>query len=436
MLRAAITMQTQLTACRQDLHSLSQQLAAQSFVSPLAECETAPAVSANLSLPQSTVKARAPAVNMTDLFGSDEDSQDDQPGSAAQPAAVKAARSGSSADAVTAPQTGPDIATVLPVPRGATQHLPSARLGNPPPSASQPTRQTQGSGLMHSQHRQQQQQFDPAKPKRTISFNNSLRQNRPAAKQRARAQAFSDAADAAIAEATANARLKNPGTNATELASDVKHAQHVSRNGHMSPAPTVAALDVSSSVRNRQRQHQQVANSNFQPAQPSTSSDSAPAHVQQSAGSESEAASVQKKPQKVSNHDVQQSDQPASVRSVTHNMASATAAPAEAAIPSAATAAKSLSQEASETSVTRPVTAEVAPKLKVGSRLAANMAKLAASRKTATAESTPPPTSTAAAAASVPDAKPQAQMQEEGKKNAIPEDIKRKLLAKVSPSLL
>lgn len=66
----------------------------------------------------------------------------------------------------------------------------------------------------------------------------------------------------------------------------------------------------------------------------------------------------------------------------------------------------------------------------VGSRLAANMAKLAACRK-ASSTAAAPLALPAATAANQEVAKQPAAVREEGKKSAIPEDIKRKLLAKV-----
>ena len=68
--------------------------------------------------------------------------------------------------------------------------------------------------------------------------------------------------------------------------------------------------------------------------------------------------------------------------------------------------------------------------LQVGSRLAANMAKLAASRK-ASSTAVAPLAVPAGEAANQDVAKQPATAKEEGKKSAIPEDIKRKLLAKV-----
>lgn len=68
--------------------------------------------------------------------------------------------------------------------------------------------------------------------------------------------------------------------------------------------------------------------------------------------------------------------------------------------------------------------------LQVGSRLAANMAKLAASRK-ASSTAVAPLAVPAGKAANQDVAKQSAAVKEEGKKSTIPEDIKRKLLAKV-----
>ena len=73
--------------------------------------------------------------------------------------------------------------------------------------------------------------------------------------------------------------------------------------------------------------------------------------------------------------------------------------------------------------VTRTSQAEVAPKLKTGSRLAASMAKLAASKKAGDGQADV--AAPAAVAAPLPP-------KDDGKKSAIPEDIKHALLAKVN----
>ena len=80
--------------------------------------------------------------------------------------------------------------------------------------------------------------------------------------------------------------------------------------------------------------------------------------------------------------------------------------------------------------ITRDVKAEAAPKLKVGSRLAANMAKLAASRK-ASSIAAAQPAGPAAVAPSQEAAEQEAQVKEQGKKSTIPEGIRQKLLAQV-----
>ena len=71
--------------------------------------------------------------------------------------------------------------------------------------------------------------------------------------------------------------------------------------------------------------------------------------------------------------------------------------------------------------ITRTSEAEVAPKLKVGSRLAASMAKLAAAKTAGK-----PQPDVAPSAAAVPNP-----LKEGGKTSTIPDDVKRALLAKV-----
>ena len=88
---------------------------------------------------------------------------------------------------------------------------------------------------------------------------------------------------------------------------------------------------------------------------------------------------------------------------------------------SSAMAEGSIAQDAPEAPklITRTSQAEPAPKLKTGSRLAASIAKLAASKRAANDQPAP-------AAAEVKPSHGDGQ-----KKSAIPEDIKRALLAKV-----
>ena len=73
--------------------------------------------------------------------------------------------------------------------------------------------------------------------------------------------------------------------------------------------------------------------------------------------------------------------------------------------------------------ITRPNQAEKAPKLKLGSRLAASMAKLATSRQPESAKPEVAATTSAALPTSAKD---------QNKQSTIPEDIKKALLAKVS----
>lgn len=373
MLRASLAMQTQLKVCRQELQTLNQQLAAQSSASvPLADL----GVNARSGLSQTSAVAAGQAVNMVDLFGSDDEVEDtDDPPAVAQPAQGKPGKSARSA----VPSTIADNVTALHMPTThATQHLPSARLGNPSSLMSVPAGSQARGGMLHQQ-KQQAQAFDPAKAKRSISFNNSIRRSRQVAKQRS--QVFNDAADAAVAEAAATARLKSADANATELASQLADAPERNKAPDCIPRPSTQPRAVAPQL-----------------AMPTASA---------AAATVSAAAPAAAAP-------VPTAAAPAPIPSAPARSASATVLAV---------------LKEPETTVTRPIHAEVAPKLKMGSRLAANMAKLAASRKATSAAAVPP--ASTAAPADVAD-KQQAPVKKEGKKSAIPEDIKRKLLAKAS----
>lgn len=402
-------MQTQLTACRQKLQSLGQQLADIHNTTT----STAPVINTTSRQPDGKAQTKTEAGIINDLFGTDDDSD-------AEPTEGKSTRPLQSVTAALAPLTSTGGSTALPVhSRGATQDLPSGRGDS---LLRLPSRQSSGQagGALPVQHKQQQA-LDPAAPKRSISFHNSIRRNPSAAKKRT--QAFNDAADAAIAEAAASARLRVAESNASDLASRPMIAPRASdKSAQLSRAAAFqsSSTTVSNSTPSKEADHHSRLQPQATSAQEAVRQQGGRApsgNVAQTAEPARPHPDLAQPPRCASGQSPQRAMQPTNLLS-------------QRPTPAASKAEPTVPEAESGRTITRDVKAEAAPKLKVGSRLAANMAKLAASRK-ASSIAAAQPAGSAAVAPSQEAAEQEAQVKEQGKKSTIPEGIRQKLLAQV-----
>ena len=218
-----------------------------------------------------------------------------------------------------------------------------------------------------------QRLVDPTAPKRAISFSNSARHRQSTSAKR-RTEAFNAAADAAINQALAQ-RAATEDTQASDLAS--QSAQDAAVVKPEADASTTITLG------RQQPSHVSHVTAVVQPEQATDVT------VRQASGTQ---------------------DLPTG--------RTQTWGPTD-----PAGAAQGVQEEEQDAPrlITRTSEAEVAPKLKVGSRLAASMAKLAAAKKAGK-----PQPDAAPSAAAVPNLP-----KEGGKMSTIPDDVKRALLAKV-----
>lgn len=413
MLRSAIQLQTQLKQSQQKLEALTQQLA-----STVSEAQSAQASANALELHPYSASAAAQAKSgaaegtqqssalMESLFGSDDDEDDG--------AGTDATISHAPVKAPAGMQQGGSAAGAAQRRRQTTATAAQAR-GTPDVSGPQSDAEQgslpsaaaaaigQGEPSIRTQHSNRprpgpsQQLLDPAAPRRSISFSNSLRRRQAAAVQQRR-DAFDEAADAALIQTMAKRSA------AGAQAGDSATAQP------REPAAAKPEADESSHV-------------------PLGSTPDSPLH-RSLAGSDSSQPFVKEQTgrpitpgepaQASSAMPLALPQQPSGTLDLPGGRVHAAAASASS---SPAMAEGPASKDAPEAPrvITRTSQPEPAPKLKTGSRLAASMAKLAASKR-APNDDKPPPVAPAAT-----------QVKQSGgeKKSALSEDVKRALLAKV-----
>lgn len=359
-------------------------------VLPVAE-KSQPVQGSEIAAPKQT------AALMERLFGSDDDEDSDSTDDKAKlekPAfAHQAAAAGVRAPQQKQQSSLPASAVVqsvsksgnVPTASHRATDLQGARSG----SAHGASQETAASQHLPSSASLGQRLVDPAAPKRSISFSDSMRRRQSSSAVRRR-QAFNDAADAAISEALSQRDAAAAASQAIELASQSAElaSQSVQDTAVIQPEADVSTHVTPVSVHHKAAQPQVTAIAQPDQAAQATTTD----QMQRSSSTQ--------------------------------------------ALPSGRTGSGSGSQVAASRGqqgqqeegqdapkvITRSSQAEVAPKLKMGSRLAASMAKLAASKNAGNAHH-----DSAAPAAAVTLLPPKA----DGKKSTIPEDVKRALLAKV-----
>ena len=401
MLRTSIQLQTQLKQCEQKLEALSQQLTAatvdaQTGRNPAGAAEPMPqpassAADSKADL-QSAVKPGHASALIESLFGSDDDADTAETVSPAE------GLSGRGKSNIGAGGKGGLVQ--------AQHQSEAARLSGLSADVSQQAgaKARQGSVSIiavessipnsRPQHNVEagpsQQPFDPTAPKRRISFNNSLKRRQASGLQQRR-DAFNEAADAAISQALAQHTV--PGSQAAELASQPSSDAAAARQ----------EADESSHLTHGTTWHKLIHNAGsvvqLTPA-PQAQTDA------QTNSSMAEKA-LSRTPGSIPNSSSGTRDLPAGRVQSINTLASTSSKPGD------------LAQDAPK--VTRTSQAEPAPKLKTGSRLAASMAKMAASKRAGSEQTEP------AVGVTV---NPTDNKQ---KQSAIPEDVKRALLAKVCP---
>ena len=405
MLRSAIELQTQLKQSQQKLEALTQQLADTPSEAQDTHTSADPAMPDTLNvkgtiLPGKPDAAAPTSALMDSLFGSDDDDVDAKASdSQAQVTKASAGKQQANSAAVAAQQhrqTTADAAQAA----GRVAGVADRRAGT---HAKQGNLAAADFSSDNSKDRAQrmssagpsQQLVDPAAPRRSISFSSSLRRRQVSSVQQ-RKDAFNAAADEAVMQVAAQrstagkqaagvtASGPSLGAAAAKPEADESRPEAPGSSPHKATHGTSSGIDIhqtpmkpngvvsAASVPNQEIRHMPSA----LPRQPSVTQDLPGGRVQSAA---------------------------------------APAAPAQ----TAGLVAQG-SEEAPKV-ITRTSQAEPAPKLKTGSRLAASMAKLAASKRGPSDQ----PALTAAAAA------PMQQSGDVQKNSAIPEDVKRALLAKV-----
>ncbi len=400
LLRSSIDLQTQLRQSHQKLEALSQQLSPlsaneQGVVTDSAPLQPgdAPAVP---SQPKSIPETQAAALKQTGalmkgLFGSDEDDSDsadrEEDSQEALPAQQPAAST------AIASQTGRLQQVVSgdgqPVSEqsgkaSAASHSSTDRHAAAAPVSSGPSHRTGLTGnSIPSSSSLGQRLVDPTAPKRSISFSNSMRR-RQSSSVIQRREAFNEAADAAISQALSQRAAAAASTQASDLVSEsAQDAAVVQPEADVSPHVVPVSVPQQASHVGHVTTAEQLDQAN---------------HVTASDQSQ-RSSSTQALPSGRTGSGLQ-SDIPAGIKRDKHK-----------------------EEQDAPKLITRTSQAEVAPKLKTGSRLAASMAKLAASKKAGNGQADV--AASAAVAAPLPP-------KDDGKKSAIPEDIKRALLAKVN----
>ena len=394
MLRSSIDLQTQLKQSHQKLESLSQQLSSSpadgeeegiafgSVPGPSRGQGSVPGVAKTgngdaKALPGTGhASPKKTAALMERLLGSDDDEDDSeedvqkavpaQEASALSVAGQSVSKAGKAADA--------------PV-HGVTDKQVTASTK----SAGMTTESDRGIGssqLPAASSSLGQRVVDPAAPKRSITFNNSIRR-RQSSSAKQRRDMFNEAADAAISQALSQRNAVAAATQASDLASEsAQDAAVVEPEADVSTHVTPVSIS-------QQPNHVSHATAAVQPQQ-STHATAADQMQRSSSTQDLPTGRTQS---------AQGSANPTGVKQ-----------------------SKAEKEQEAPRLITWTVQAEVAPKLKMGSRLAASMAKLATLNKAGNAQADV--VAPAVAAAPV-------QPKGDGKKSAIPEDVKRALLAKV-----
>lgn len=400
LLRSGIDLQTQLRQSHQKLEALSQQLSTLSANEQGIAADNAPLQPGDApSVPgqpkpipgaQAAVRKQTGAL-MKGLFGSDEDDSDSAGSEEDSQKALPPQQA--AASSVTAAQTD----RLQQVVSGAGQpmseqsgkastasHSSTDRQAAAAPVSGGPSHRTGLTGnSIPSSSSLGQRLVDPTAPKRSISFSNSVRRHQSSSVIQRR-EAFNEAADAAISQALSQRAAAAAPTQASDLASEsAQDAAVVKPEADVSPHVVPVRVP-------QQASHVGYVTTAVQLDQAN--------HVTASEQSQ-RSSSTQALPSGRTGLGLQ-SENPAGIMGDKHEK----------------------DQDAPKL-ITRTSQAEVAPKLKTGSRLAASMAKLAASKKAGNAQTE---VAAPAAAAAVLPAK------DDGEKSAIPEDIKRALLAKVN----
>lgn len=400
MLRSAIELQTQLRQSQQKLEALTQQLADIPFEAQdtHTSADAATPVKATVlnGKPDAAAATQHTSALMDSLFGSDDDVVGAEPSESQVVQVQKTPAGKQQADSAAGVaqqrrQTTAGAAQAAGKARVADHRarthadqgsLPNAHLSQANPSYIADHTATAGFS---------QQLVDPAAPRRSISFSNSLRRRQASSIQQ-RKDAFNAAADAAVIQAaaqrsTAGSQAADSGNGQSPGAAAAQPEADESRPGVPGRSPHKPMHGVKAGA------------------------DMHKAPVKQEGG-----ASTASMPDEATG--IVPSAMPR-LPSVTQDLpggivqsAAAPESPAKAAGPMAQ------GGEEAPKVITRTSQAESAPKLKTDSRLAASMAKLAASKRA-------PSNQPVLAAAATP-----VQQSGDAQKN-IPDDVKRALLAKV-----
>ncbi len=400
LLRSSIDLQTQLRQSHQKLEALSQQLSTLSASEQAIATDNAPLQPGDATSvpgqPKPIPGTQAAAFKQTGdlmkgLFGSDEDDSDSADREADSQKAVPAQQA--AASSVTAAQT--DRLQQVVSGNGQPVSEQSGRVSAASHSSTdrQPAATPVFSGTSHrtgltrnsipSSSSLGQRLVDPTAPKRNISFSNSMRR-RQSSSVIQRREAFNEAADAAISQALSQRAAAAAPTQASDLASEsAQDAAVVKPEADVSPHVMPVGVPQQASYVGHVTAAVQCDHAN---------------HVTASDQSQ-RLSSTQALPSGRTGSGLR-SESPAGSKRDNHE-----------------------EEQDAPKLITRTSQAEVAPKLKTGSRLAASMAKLAASKKAGNAQADV--AAPAAAAAPLPP-------KDGGKKSVIPEDIKHALLAKVN----
>ena len=405
MLRSAIELQTQLKQSQQKLEALTQQLADTPSEAQDTHTSADAAMPDTHSINATALKGKpnaAAAIQhtsalMDSLFGSDDDEigtePDDSQGAQVQKAKAGKQQAGSAAGvAQQRRQTTAGAAQAA-----GTAHVADRRAGTHANQGDLPNAHLNQSNASDRAHHSatagpSQQLVDPAAPRRSISFSNSLRRRQASSIQQRR-DAFNAAADAAVMQAAAH--RSTTGSQAADSASEPSAGAAAAQPEADESRPELPG----SSPHKPMHGVKTVFDMHHAPVKLNG--------VVNSAGMLDKATSVV--PSALPG-------QPSVTQELPGGRVPSAAAPAS---PAKAAGLMAQGSEEAPKVITRTGQAEPAPKLKTGSRLAASMAKLAASKRAPSDQPAP-----AAAADPV-------QQSGEGQKSAIPEDVKKALLAKV-----
>ena len=393
MLRSAIELQAQLKLSQQKLETLCQQLAETSVPEAQAAHSSADAAEADSHNGKGKPDDAAAAIQqksaalMESLFGSDDD-VDAAVGDGQSAQAKKISAGGQQADSaasVAQPRRQTTAGAAQAAHAAGTADVADCRPDTHANQGSLPiARASPGISSHRAQHSTtagpSQRLVDPAAPRRSISFSNSLRRRQASSIQQRR-DAFNAAADAAAMQAVAQRSIAGSQAADSSQAAAKPEADEARQGlpdtiSHKPLLGAKAGVDMPQVVRL------------------DSSLDTAVVP---------EAISVMPSalpPQDLPGGRIQSAAAPASPAMAGGLMT------------------QSPEEVAPKAIITRTSQAEAAPKLKTGSRLAASMAKLAASKR---APNDPP----------TPEATPARQSGDGKKKGAIPDDVRQALLAKV-----